>query len=436
MVNLSLLVNFALLLLLFWLHRRRLRRWVHHLQALRKQHHPRFWKPQSPRECAHCQVKVELHPLRSNLDLVPYTQLKSRRGHKKTVPTQGFACPNASCCYFGVIEDALHALVGYGQDHGIQRLKCQACGKVFTSRVNTPLYYLKTAPKAVEMVLWFLAEGVDVSVLVSYTGHANATIVRWLERMGTHSRGWRNLLFRQLVVLLVQMDELYTRIRQTARDCWVWLALDPISKAILSLHIGSRSKDGAFALVHDVKLRLAPDSIPAFTTDGLRSYFYALTAHFGAWHRPPRARINHWKPSSALHYGQLVKRKVRGRGTLTRTRMVWGERAVLFARLRRVGLHPRIQTAFVERLNLTIRQSVASLSRRTWSYAQTERALWLHCEWFRLYYHFVRPHESLAREVPGLKRRFRSHSPAMALDLTDHLWSVRDLLHYPVPQIA
>jgi transposase InsO family protein len=116
--------------------------------------------------------------------------------------------------------------------------------------------------------------------------------------------------------------------------------------------------------------------------------------------------------------------------------MVWGKRRSLFARLRDVGLRPLIQTAFVERVNLTFRQSVAALSRRTWAYAQTEHHLVLHCEWFRLYYHLVRAHESLALEVPGLKRRFRTRSPAMALELTDHLWSVGDLLHYPVPQVV
>jgi transposase-like protein len=55
----------------------------------------------------------------------------------------------------------VHALVGYGTDNGIQRLKCQACGQVFTSRWGTPLYYLKSDVKQVELVLWFLAEGVD-----------------------------------------------------------------------------------------------------------------------------------------------------------------------------------------------------------------------------------------------------------------------------------
>jgi transposase-like protein len=132
-----------------------------------------------------------------------------------------------------------------------------------------------------------LAEGVDISVLVRFTGHADATLARWLERMGTHSQSWHNYLFRNLVFTLVQMDELYTRVRATASACWLWLAIDPASKAILALHLGGRTKADAFALVHDLKWRLAPDYVPAFTTDGLRSYFYALTAHLGTWFRPP-----------------------------------------------------------------------------------------------------------------------------------------------------
>ncbi len=116
--------------------------------------------------------------------------------------------------------------------------------------------------------------------------------------------------------------------------------------------------------------------------------------------------------------------------------MLCGKRHQLFARLRGAGLRLLIQTAFVERVNLTFRPSVAALSRRTWAYAQTERHLLLHCQWFRLYYHFIRAHEALTREVPGLKRRFHSRSPAMELNRTDPLWSVHDLLHYPVPQVA
>jgi hypothetical protein len=87
----------------------------------------------------------------------PYSERKSRYGRKKSVPTRGFACPNLYCEYGSVTDDTLHALVGYGHHNGIPRFKCQACSKVFTSRVNTPLYCLKTDPKQVEFVRWFLA---------------------------------------------------------------------------------------------------------------------------------------------------------------------------------------------------------------------------------------------------------------------------------------
>lgn len=436
MPDVSSLLTLLLLLVLLWLHHRRWHRFFRILWTTWQLHRPRRWKPQSPHDCPHCQSGVSLQVLRSKTDLRPYAQRKSRRGRKKTVATDGFACPNPCCDYFGVTDPSIHALVGYGTHNGIQRFKCQACAKVFTCRINTPLYYLKSKPKEIEFVLWFLAEGVDVSVLVRFIGHADATLARWFKRMGNHSQGWHNHLFRNLAFTLLQMDELYTRVRAAASAAWLWLAFDPVSKAVPALHVGGRTKVDAFALVHDLKARLDPECVPAVTTDGLRSYFYALTAHFGSWFRPPKARTAHWQPSDELHYRQLVKRKDKRPATFTHTRMVWGLRSSLFARLREVGLRPLIQTAFVERVNLTFRQSVSSLSRRTWSYAQTEHRLLLHCEWFRLFYHLVRAHDSLALEVPGLKRCFRSRSPAMALGLTTHLWSVSDLLHYPVPQAA
>jgi hypothetical protein len=196
----------------------------------------------------------------------------------------------------------------------------------------------------VEFVLWLLTEGVDASVLVRFNGHADATLARWLERMGSQNLSWQNLLFRHLVLSLVQMYELYTRIRATASAASIWLAFDPFSKAIPSIHISDRTKDDALALVHDLKLRLA------------------LTAHFGARFRPPRARTDHWKPSAELYYGQLVKRKGKNQKTSTHTCMILGKPGQLFDRLRQVGLRLLIQTAFVERVNLTFWQSVAALS--------------------------------------------------------------------------
>ena len=62
-------------------------------------------------------------------------------------------------------------------------------------------------------------------------------------------------------------------------------------------------------LVHEVKDRLAPGCTPPFTPDGLRSYFYALIAHFGRWVKPQEARTAHLQVNDTLLYGQLVKRR-------------------------------------------------------------------------------------------------------------------------------
>ena len=113
-------------------------------------------------------------------------------------------------------------------------------------------------------------------------------------------------------------------------------------------------------------------------------------------------------------------------------RMILGKRLQLAQVLMAQGLSTLIQTAFIQRVNLTIRQGVAPLSRKTWSMAKSSEHLLLHVEWWRSYYHLIRAHESLRLRVPGLKRRYRQLSPAMASGLTDHLWRVRDILSLPL----
>jgi hypothetical protein len=97
---------------------------------------------------------------------------------------------------------------------------------------------------------------------------------------------------------------------------------------------------------------------------------------------------------------------------------------VLQAALRRQGWSGKIQTAFVERVNLTVRQSVAALTRRTWATAQAVSGLSRQVAWWRGYYHVVRPH-------PSLRQHGRARTPAMAAGLTTQRWSVGELLGYP-----
>jgi IS1 family transposase/transposase-like protein len=412
--------------------------WQRHQQATKKRKKKgkrRQWQPKSPKDCPVCQEGVKLSLFRVQRSVKPWSQVKSRRGRKKTIPTQGYACPNPACDYAGIVDAEVHALVGNGKggkEHPIQHFRCQACRCSFSSRRNTPLYYLKTSSDRIEMCLWLLAEGVDISVLVRFTGHVDATVTRWLLRAGQHSENLHNLLFVNLELDYLQVDELKAPIVGD-KENWLWVAIEPVTKIVPALHIGKRTTEEAMVFIHLLVLTLAPGCVPAFTSDGIRQYFYAITAHFGHWKYPDKQWK--WMVSDLLLYGQLVKRRNKRKHdgqSFTFTRMMWGRYAHLFQRLREVGLSGTIQTAFIERLNLTIRQGIAALSRRTWSKARSNEMLYLHVQWWRSYYHFSREHETLRVRIPGLRRRYRPRSPAMAAGITDRLWSVGDILHLPI----
>jgi hypothetical protein len=103
-----------------------------------------------------------------------------------------------------------------------------------------------------------------------------------------------------------------------------------------------------------------------FTTDGLCLYFYALTAHFGQWVPQVGKRWPVWQVDPCLLYGQLHKVKSGYKLKAMYTVAVLGTRA----ELRALRLTGRIMTSYVERVNLTLREHLAPLSRRTWSLAR------------------------------------------------------------------
>jgi IS1 family transposase len=247
--------------------------------------------------------------------------------------------------------------------------------------------------------------------------------------------------FQYLHVPHLQLDELRTRLRSRAHVLWLWLAVDPISKIIPVLYLGTRTQASAHTVIHALRQRLAPNCVPTFTSDGLNLYFYALTAHFGQWMAGMGRRAHRWQVATSLIYGQVQKVYRRRKVVRVTYVMRCGTREQLRTALQRIGLSGRLNTAFVERVNLTIRQSVSALVRRTWSTAQEAPQVLAHLEWWRGYYHFVRPHQSLrvalAQPIDRGGRRqpqyYRQRTPAMAAGLTSRRWTVQEVLALPVP---
>jgi len=411
----------------------------------------RLLKPRSPDDCPACRgtSTPSLGAGPAPAPVRPWREVKSQRGAPKRILTEGFACPNQQCAYFGIIEAHIHALVGDGK-HGraerIQTFRCQACHTTFTSRRNTPLYHLKTPSQQIAMVLSALAEGLDPSAAERVFGYRQATITTWLTRAGLHAQTLHKHSFCNLELPHLQLDELRTRLRSAKQILWLWLAIDPSTKIVPVLHLGPRTQGVAHLLIHSLRQILAPGCLPLFTSDGLNVYFYALTAHFGHWREVRRRgrKVLRWQVAAELIYGQ-VKKSYRQRKLVRVTPVMrLGTEAALTIALQRLGFSGRLNTAFIERVNLSVRHGVAALARRTWATSQQAPQLLAHVEWWRAYYHFVRPHASLRvrlvqpRERGGkrLAQRYRQQTPAMAVGRTHRRWTAREVLARPLPSVS
>jgi IS1 family transposase len=373
----------------------------------------------------------------------PWPEKKSKRGRKKTVCTRHQFCSNPDCDYYLITDDKIHALVGYGK-HGkyedIQDLICQACRKKFTIRKHTLLYRLKTHSKIVRLALHFLAMGVDISALEEVMAIRESMLRTWLVRSGVQGRKLHERFFAGLELVHVQLDELWANVKQAEQSVWVWVVCDAKTKIVPVMQLGARTQEMAYSVEHELKSKLKAGCVPVFSTDGLAHYFYALTAHFGEWVHVKGEKKPVWMILSDFYYAQVIKRQRRRRTVEVEQRQIWGLPSEYRTLLKAGGLSGNINISFVERVNLTIRQNVSKLTRRTWGTAQYTTELSEHLYWWLSYYHFSRYHESLrvrieepiARKGKQRPKEYRKVTPAVAAGLTDRRWSVMELISFPL----
>jgi hypothetical protein len=250
-------------------------------------------------------------------------------------------------------------------------------------------------------------------------------------------------VLRDLQAGEISADEAIRRLERS--PSWVSTAMDPQSKLLVVVDVGSRTLAMVQRVVHQVTEVLAPGCGPLCLTDGLKDSTTALLTHFGHGMRPARRQEKgprpkpRWRPLPALLYAQVVKSYRRRRIVGVKHRVVFGSRLVIEQMLARCGW--TINTAFVERLNLDIRQCVAAIGRRVNTLCQGEVGLRDQVVLFQVYHNFVLPHASLRQPLPapevtngrGSAKVWRPCTPAMAAGLTDHVWSLKEVLFYRVP---
>ena len=146
-----------------------------------------------------------------------------------------------------------------------------------------------------------------------------------------------------------------------------------------------------------------------------------------------------WIPLPQLLYAQVVKTTWRRRLVRLSRRVVCGTLEAVEQVLAASGW--QINTAFIERVNLSIRQQVAAVGRRVATLCKGEDGLHQQLALYHVYYNFVLPHANLRQPWAepvrtygtGSAQGWRPWTPAMAAGLTDHVWTLKDVLRYRVP---
>jgi len=376
------------------------------------------------------------------------------------VDTSQHFCPHTGCRYRGWLGLGNLRANGHPSGGPWRQFQCTACEGYFLETHGTLFHGKQVAVALIVHVLACLAEGLGIRATARVFEVDPNTVLRWLVEAAEQLTAFSAYCLCEVHVNQLQLDELYAvlsavkdgdlseaqAIRRLSRSPhWVWVAIDPESKLLLAVDVGDRTLAMAQRVVHHVAQVLAPDCAPLFLTDGFREYLTALLTHYGQWVQPSRRQVQgpapkpRWMPLPHLLYAQVIKTIRRRRLVQVRHRVVFGTLEAINDVLAPHGWH--INTAFVERINLTIRQHVAAVGRRVSTLCKGEDGLLEQLAVFHCYYNFCLPHASIRLPLlqpepthgSGSAKRWRLQTPAMAAGLTDHVWTLREVLLYRVP---
>ena len=408
----------------------------------------------------HCDACEQARAPRPQAPSAPPPRMVMTRGRPRQVDTSTHCCPHADCAYRGWVGWGNLRANGHPNGGPWRQLLCIACRRYFLESLGTIFHGKCASVDLIVRVIACLAEGLGIRGTARVFEVDPKTVLQWLVEAAEQLHAFARHVLHDVRVRQVQLDELFALLSAvkagevSATDAierlerspqWVWVAMDPESKLLLALDVGDRTLAMAQRVVHQVAQVLAPDCAPLFLTDGLREYLTALLTHYGQWVQSPRRQAQgpapkpRWLPLPQLLYAQVVKTVRRRRLVDVKHRVVFGTLEAVQQVLAACGW--QINTAFVERRNLTIRQHVAAVGRRVSTLCKGEDGMRQQLALYHVYYNFCLPHASVRQPLPqpvptngtGSTKQWRPCTPAMAAGLTDRVWTLREVLLYRVP---
>ena len=315
-------------------------------------------------------------------------------------------CLNPTCSLHGNVEST--GIIRYGFYRTTagkrRRSRCIGCGQTFSTTKGTPYDRLQHRRATFDSVVTLRVEGVSLSAIARIERLAWHTVARWRERAAAVCRHFRHGRTTGFVATELQADEIRSFTGGKTRPAWVFAAIEVWSRLWTSTVVGRRSYRNTLALGRDVATRRKSAAGPLIVTDGFEFYGTVIRRVFGP----------------AALYAQVIQTRRHDRVVRVERRAVIGAAWRLDQALTHSEDSSTVNTSFIERLNLTIRQSLAYLSRRTLSHARSTDTLEAHLELLRCYYNFVRPHGAL-------KCGRETRTPAMQAGLATRRLTLRDI---------
>ena len=344
-------------------------------------------------------------------------------------PSEQF-CPNSTCCARGQVGQGNIII----HDRKRQRYRCKRCKQTFSARRGTMFEGLRTPTELVVIVITLLAFGCPVQAIVRAYGLDERTVASWRDRAGKQCQRVHQAIVEQgqLDLIHVQADE----IRVKARSMVAWMGLAMMVSTRLWLGgVVSRTRDTSLAdrLLQQVRACSQAACALLVCTDGWAAYPNSIKRAFRDKVKRTagcgRASLQVW---SGLHIGTVIKHTVNKRLREVVRQMSHGSAEQAMHLLQRSEGGQVLNTSYIERLNGTVRERLATLTRKCRHAAHRLQALETGMYLIGSTYNFCCFHQELsicaAGEVPRLLRR----TPAMASGLTDHLWSLSELLRYKI----
>jgi transposase-like protein len=333
---------------------------------------------------------------------------------------QAQLCPNPDCGARG--KDGKIGIHSQKE----QRYRCKQCGHTFTETRQTALYRVKKPHALFVVVITLLAYGCPVQAIVAAYQLDERTVWAWLRRAGRHCQTFHEgqLSAHQLELGQIQADEL--KVKTYVDTLWMGLVMMVSTRLWLGGAVNKSRGKKLLTAVLECARQAGRGGDLLIAVDGFNIYLEVIPLIFTrSWNWLQAC----WQGWTQVAVVQTMKQKGGKRGKIDR-QIAWGETGFVRWMIRASQGHGWINSAYIERLNATFRARIACLVREGRSLIRQEQHLTCWMWLVGSVYNWCTYHEALALALPVSQRKrfWIKRTPAIAAQLTDHCWSVAELM--------